>query len=152
MFSFMIHWSWVSVFKLGGGDKPWKRFVPARVSNSNLRTFKDVPIHLMHTYHGIKQQPRLTVSWKTGNDFLWEWHCFRKAFAHCIPVSMKLPNQNSRSRSTFWQKKKNFKIAFVVCGNEWMFSFRVMWEYCLCISQLTGNFVCVCVCEYAWFH
>ncbi len=85
-FSFIIHWSWVSVLKLRrrGRNKPWKRFVPARQSNSNLRTFKDVHIHLMHTYHGIKQQqcfPPLTVNWKTGNDCLWKSHCFSKAFA-----------------------------------------------------------------------
>lgn len=58
MFPFIIHWSWVSVLKHSRGEnKPWKRFVPVRVSNSNLRTFKDVHIHLMHTYHRIKQQP-----------------------------------------------------------------------------------------------
>ena len=153
MFSFMIHRSWASVLKLsrGGENKPWKRFVPARVSNSNLRTFKGVHIHLMHTYHWIKQQPRfppLTVNWKTGNDCLWKSHCFSKAFCsqttRCIPPSMKLTNQNSRSRSTFGSYGKNFKMALLVSGNELMFSFGPMWKYCLSISQLTGNFFCVC--------
>lgn len=37
----------------GGRNKPWKRFVPAWVSNGNLRTFKDARIHLMHTYQGL---------------------------------------------------------------------------------------------------
>lgn len=109
MFSFMIHWSWVSVLKLsrGGENRPWKRFVPLRVSNSNLRTFKDAHIHLMHTYHGIKQRPCSPLCCQLENR---KWLPLKIALfqqsicsqtAHCIPHSMKLTNQNSRSRSTF---------------------------------------------------
>lgn len=69
VFSFMICWSWVSVFKLGRGEnEPWKWFVPTQASNSNLRSFIDVHINIMHTYRRIKQWPSFPLKLSIGKQ------------------------------------------------------------------------------------
>lgn len=112
-FPFIFYWSCVSVLKLSRGEnKPWKRFVPVQVSNRNLRTFKAVHIHLMHTYHGIKQQPfncqLESRKWLPLKIALFQQsNCSQTT--QCILYSMKLTNQNSRSRSTFGNWRKTSK-------------------------------------------
>lgn len=76
-----------------GGQSMKKIPPPERVWNSNLRTFKDVRVHLMHTYHGIRRQPR-PVSFncqsggekkqKGGNDLLWKIALFQKKRSHTV--------------------------------------------------------------------